>query len=435
MAIGASLFTDADTTSTDDVDAAMQLIIGVLKTMPIEEAMHRGTRYQNWLIGLEAELFARNIAAGASDRDNEKLAGEGRKTTKKTAKKRAKRGKAVKENPDLAKDIASGDLGPEQADAIAEAASKTDGDAARDDELIDEIKNSSPDDADKIARRWVNKHNDIDEGDSAEARRRRQRRNRDVSRFDTEDGMAALLIKGDDESVDEMYAGLKALAKKLWKRDGGRDVPASKQPRTRPQRMFDAAYSSLTRPSTNEGGINSTSGTGSVQGHIHMWVKLDDFLAGKRTAEFANGNIVPSTVLSRYACNGTIAATVFGANGEVLYQGRQLRYATPAQIRGLIARDKGCVRCRADVSECEAHHLIPWNAPAQGETNIDELALVCVDCHHFIHDTNQTLFRNAKGLWKLRPATPDEIPPKRRRPDHHSQGTKQRACSHQVRHE
>ena len=263
MAIGASLFDETDTSSTDDVDAAMQLIIGVLSTMPIGESMHRATRYQNWLIGLEAELFARNIAAGASDRDNEKLASEGRKTTKKTAKKRAKRGNAVKENPDLAKDIASGDLGPEQADAIAEASSKTDGDAARDDELIDEIKSSSPEDADKIARRWVNNHNDIDEGDSAEARRRRQRRNRDVTRFDTEDGMAALLIKGDDESVDEMYAGLKALAKKLWKRDGGRDVPASKQPRTRRQRLFDAAHSSLTRPSTGTGG---GTGSGSVQG-------------------------------------------------------------------------------------------------------------------------------------------------------------------------
>ena len=324
MAIGASLFDDTDTASVDDVDAAMQLIIGVLKTMSIEEAMHRGTRYQNWLIGLEAELFARNIAAGATDRDNEKLAGEGRKTTKKTAKKRAKRGKAVKENPDLAKDIASGDLGPEQADAIAEASSKTDGDAARDDELIDEIKNSSPDDADKIARRWVNKHNDIDEGNSAEKRRRRQRRNREVSRFDTEDGMAALLIKGDNESVDEMYTGLKAAAKKLWKRDGGRDVPASKQPRTRGQRMFDAAYSSLTRPSTSEG--HDGSGT-------------------------------------------------------------------------------------------------------------DEMALVCVDCHHFIHDTNQTLFRNAKGLWKLRAATPDEIPPKRPHPDQDPSGSKQRARTHQVRHE
>ena len=435
MAIGASLFDDTDTASVDDVDAAMQLIIGVLKTMSIEEAMHRGTRYQNWLIGLEAELFARNIAAGATDRDNEKLAGEGRKTTKKTAKKRAKRGKAVKENPDLAKDIASGDLGPEQADAIAEASSKTDGDAARDDELIDEIKNSSPDDADKIARRWVNKHNDIDEGNSAEKRRRRQRRNREVGRFDTEHGMAALLIKGDNESVDEMYAGLKAAAKKLWKRDGGRDVPASKQPRTRGQRMFDAAYSSLTRPSTSEGHDGSGTGSGSVQGHIHTWVKLDDFMAGKNTAEFANGNVVPDTVLSRYACNGTIAATVFGADGEVLYQGRQQRYATPAQIRGLIARDKGCVRCRADISECEAHHLIPWNAPLEGNTNIDEMALVCVDCHHFIHDTNQTLFRNAKGLWKLRAATPDEIPPKRPHPDQNPSGSKQRARTHQVRHE
>ena len=437
MAIGASLFDDTDTASGDDVDAAMQLIIGVLKTMPIEEAMHRGTRYQNWLIGLEAELFAHNIAAGATDRDNEKLAGEGRKTTKKTAKKRAKRGKAVKENPDLAKDIASDDLGPEQADAIAEASSKTDGDAARDDELIDEIKNSSPDDADKIARRWVNKHNDIDEGNSAEKRRRRQRRNREVSRFDTEDGMAALLIKGDNESVDEMYAGLKAAAKKLWKRDGGRDVPASKQPRTRGQRMFDAAYSSLTRPSTSEGHDDSGtgSGSGSVQGHIHMWVKLDDFMAGKNTAEFANGNVVPDTVLSRYACNGTIAGTVFRADGEVLYQGRQQRYATPAQIRGLIARDKGCVRCRADISECEAHHLIPWNAPLEGNTNIDEMALVCVDCHHFIHDTNQTLFRNAKGLWKLRAASPDEIPPKRPHPDQNPSGSKQRARTHQVRHE
>ena len=422
MAIGASLFDETDTSSTDDVDAAMQLIIGVLKTMPIEEAMHRGTRYQNWLIGLEAELFARNIAAGATDRENEKLAGEGRKTTKKTAKKRAKRGNAVKENPDLAKDIASGDLGPEQADAIAEAASKTDGDAARDDELIDEIKNSSPDDADKIARRWVNNHNDIDEGDSAEARRRRQRRNRDVTRFDTEDGMAALLIKGDNESVDEMYAGLKAATKKLWKQDGGRDVPASKQPRTRRQRMFDAAYSSLTRPSTGTGGA----GSGSVQGHIHMWVKLDDFLAGKNTAEFANGNIVPQTVLARYACNGTIAATVFDANGEVLYHGREHRYATPAQVRGLIARDKGCVRCRADISECEAHHLIPWNAPAKGDTNIDELALVCVDCHHFIHDTNQTLYRNAKGLCKLRPSTPDELPPPRPQSDQRPRVSKAR---------
>ena len=416
MAIGATLFDDTGTSSggaaatqADDVDAAMALVIDVLRSMPIDEAMGRSARYQNWLLGLEGQLFARNIAAGASDRDNEKLAGVGRKTTKKTAKKRAKRGKAVKENPDLAKDIASGDLGPEQADAIAEASDKTDGDAARSEELIDDIKNAAPEDADKIARKWVKEYNNVDEGTESEKRRRRQRRNREVSRFDTEDGMAALLIKGDDESIDEMYAGLKAVAKKLWKTDGGRDVPARKHTRTRRQRIFDAAYASLTRPAGGEG---DKPGSGSVQGHIHMWVKLDEFLAGNQTAETADGRTIPDTVLSRYACNGTIVATVFGADDEILHHGRQHRYATPAQIRGLIARDKGCVLCRADISECEANHLIPWNAPLQGKTNIDQMALVCTDCHHFIHDTKQTLCRNG-GLWKLRPATPDEIPPPR----------------------
>ena len=424
MAIGTSLFDETGTASADagsradDVDIAMALIVDTLEAMPVADAMTRTVRYQNWLTGLEAKLFARNSAAGATDRDNEKLAGQGRKTTKQAAKKRAKRGNAVRQNPDLIKDIASGDLGPEQTDAIADASSKTDGDAARADELIDEIKHSAPEDANKIARKWVDDYNHIDVDKTAEARRRRQRKKRAVKRFDTEDAMAALLITGDDESIDEMYAGLKAANKKLWKQDGGRDIPASKQPRTRPQRMFDAAYASLTRPAaSNHISPESSSRSGSVQGHIHMWVKLDDFLAGKNTAEFADGRIVPDTVLSRYVCNGTIAATVFGADGEVLYEGREHRYATPAQVRGLVARDKGCVLCRADVSECEAHHLIPWNAPAQGETNIENLALVCVDCHHFVHDTKQTLFRNAKGLWKLRPATADEIPPQRPHPD------------------
>ena len=337
MAIGASLFDETGTASADagsradDVDIAMALIVDTLEAMPVADAMTRTVRYQNWLTGLEAKLFARNSAAGASDRDNEKLASEGRKTTKQAAKKRAKRGNAVRQNPDLIKDIASGDLGPEQTDAIADASSKTDGDAARADELIDEIKHSAPEDANKIARKWVDDYNDEDVDKTAEARRRRQRKKRAVKRFDTEDAMAALLITGDDESIDEMYAGLNAAAKKLWKQDGGRDIPASKQPRTRPQRMFDAGYASLTRPAAGDGtSPGSSSRSGSVQGHIHMWVKLDDFLAGKNTAEFADGRIVPDTVLSRYACNGTIAAIVFGADGEVLHEGRCLLYTSPS---------------------------------------------------------------------------------------------------------
>ena len=412
MEFGAGRHTETHETETrdaelgDDIDEAMRLVVGVLRTLPVDEAVGRSTRYQNWLAGLEAELFARNRAAGASDRDNEKLAGEGRQESKASSKKRAKRGAAVSENPELAGKIASGELGPEQADAIADASAKTGGDAARSAELLSEIKDAAPEDAKKIANNWADKHNNPDDGgDLDAARRKRQRRLREVQRFDTTDGLAALLITGDHESVDEMWAAMKAASKKLYEKDGGRDAP--KGSRTRAQRLFDAAHTALGRPATESGG------RGSVVGHVHMWVQLDDFLAGK-PATFADGRAVPDAVFARYCCNGTIAATVFDANGEVLHHGRQHRYATPGQIRGLIARDKGCVRCRADVSDCEAHHIIPWSAPAKGKTNIDELALVCVDCHHFIHETEQTLFRNAKGLWCLRPATPDEVPPPRR---------------------
>lgn len=419
-----------------DIDQAMLLVLGALRTLPVTDAVVRGTKYQNWLLAFEAEQLARNKASGASDRDNERLTGQGRPSTKSETKKRVKRANAVDENPDLADDLAAGELGPEQVDAIADASAKTGGDAACSEELIDEIKNSSPDDAKNIANKWAAEHNDPGDGDTpADKRNRRQRRMREVSKFETKDGCSAILIKGDDESINEIWTNLNAAAKKLWRKDGGRDLAKAKHPRTRKQRLFDAAHHTLTGNSVSGAGTGSaTAGLKGSGARINMWVQLDDFVAGCHNASFADGTLVPKTVLARYMCTGTIAATVFDKSGEVLHHGREHRYATPAQIRGLIARDKGCVRCRADVSECEAHHLIPWTAPGQGQTNIEELALVCVDCHHFIHDTNQTLYRNAKGLWTLRPATTSETPAKRR-PHAESCTTDSTNRTHKVRHE
>lgn len=420
-----------------DIDHAMLLVLGALRTLPVADAVLRGTKYQNWLLAFEAEQLARNKASGASDRDNERLAGEGRPSTKSETKKRVKRANAVDENPELATDLASGELGPEQVDAVADASAKTGGDAACSEELIDEIKHSSPDEANNIAKRWAADHNDTGDGDTpADKRNRRQRRRREVTKFTTKDDCSAILIKGDDESINEIWNDLNAIARKLWRKDGGGDLPKHKHPRTRKQRLFDAAHQTLTSPNSSGSGSGTGSGTVGLKGsgaRVNLWVRLDDFVAGKHNAYFADGSLVPKTVLARYMCTGTIAATVFDKDGEVLHHGREHRYATPAQVRGLIARDKGCVRCRADVSECEAHHLIPWSAPAQGETNIEQLALVCTDCHHFIHDTNHTLYRIAKSLWCLRPATVDETPVSGR-PFTESRG-RPRQSSFEVRHE
>lgn len=386
----------------DEVDLAFGLIVDILRGMPTEEGIVRCGWYQNGLLGLEAELLARRAAGGASDRSNENLVGRSRKTTKQEARRRAKRGKVVNLNPDLADDMADGELGPEQVDAIADANEATDGDAATNEELIGEIKASNPDDAKNIATKWVD---DQRTNKEREDRRARQRRKRSVSRFPTKNGLEAIMIEGDRESIDEMWNPIRGLAKKLYARDGGRKVTASKHARSRQQRMFDATHQLLTHPDSGRGRPGATA-------QMFLWARLDDVVAGSPVVRFGDGRIVPDTVLSRYMCDATIAGIVFDQHGELLWQGRNVRYATPTQIRGLIARDKGCVICHADASDCVAHHLIPWNAPLKGETNIEDLALVCDDCHHHIHDNTLTLYRDDDGRWQLRPATPDETPPR-----------------------
>ena len=45
--------------------------------------------------------------------------------------------------------------------------------------------------------------------------------------------------------------------------------------------------------------------------------------------------------------------------------------------------------------------------------DIQNLALLCSSCHHDIHAAQQTIVRGSDGTWTTRPATPDEIAPKR----------------------
>ena len=149
-----------------------------------------------------------------------------------------------------------------------------------------------------------------------------------------------------------------------------------------------------------------------------MWIQLDEAESGAWKATHADGSHVPNSVLGRHMCTGSVAGVVFGADGEILWHGRELRFATPEQVRALIARDRGCVMCRAGAEECEAHHLVPFNAPAKGETNVDDMVLVCTDCHHWLHDTEHTLEQDAGGHWRPRPATPDEIAPRNHRHHH-----------------
>jgi len=95
-----------------------------------------------------------------------------------------------------------------------------------------------------------------------------------------------------------------------------------------------------------------------------------------------------------------------------LWLGRTRRHATAAQHLALTIRDKGCVLCSTPAHLCQVHHRIPWHAPSQGTTDIDQLVLVCGPCHQYIHQEKLTIEWNTKAqVWTTRPATPNELPP------------------------
>ena len=145
-------------------------------------------------------------------------------------------------------------------------------------------------------------------------------------------------------------------------------------------------------------------------------------------AELIGTGTVPSSLTSYYRCISEHAVILLNEDGEPLWKGRSVRLATPDQYVALVTRDRGCVRCGASAGVCDAHHMIPSGAPAEGETNIDNLVLLCGDCHRWVHETNKTVTRNHKtGKWTYRPARWEEQTPKRGSPQNRKPSPDQRA--------
>lgn len=407
-----------------ELDEIVEGLAALVRAESPVVAIPLAQKVQRVFEAIELSKIAEHKRSGASDRDTRRRASAGGTRSKKAASRATKRADAVDVNPALADDVEKGELGEEQLDAIASASDKSDGDAANDTELIDEIKGAPADDAGKITSRWLERR---DDENGTKSRYERQRARRSVRfGFDPASQCESFTAHGDRESVREFEKMVKARADELYRADGGRDLPAGKHPRTHAQRMFDALHQLLTGASgagsTAKGA--STSG-GSVRTMLHTTLVVDDSAADEiRAATVGGEGYLPASVLERYACGAIVAGTVFSQRGEVLWHGREKRHATPAQMSALIARDGGCVVCSADPSRCDAHHIVPWSAPGRGETNVEDMALVCSDDHHWLHDEQLTLYwqlgpPDAGGkptrVWSTRPATPDEVAPKHRR--------------------
>jgi hypothetical protein len=222
----------------------------------------------------------------------------------------------------------------------------------------------------------------------------RQHQMRSVKRFTDRDGMWSLHARLTPDDGAKVDAVLSAHHEALWRhdKDSGRT-----QHRAPQQRLADAFVTMADQSTSGPAGPGPRATLNIVI--PHTWLAEATDTCGMTT----NGTTLTAQTLRRLACDAHILPTVLGGPSEILDVGRALRTATPAQRRGLEARDRGCFNCGAPAARCHVHHIDEWSAD-HGCTNIDMLVLACHDCHILIHEAGHTAIRRPDGRWTLSPS-------------------------------
>jgi hypothetical protein len=133
----------------------------------------------------------------------------------------------------------------------------------------------------------------------------------------------------------------------------------------------------------------SAVGTG-VKSQLFVTVDLDALVSGLSGAGVTVGGSDAGTMLApetvrKLACDASIIPVVLGSDGEVLDQGRAVRFFTPAQLRRLWLRDAGCTfpGCSMPPHWADAHHLVHW--ADGGPSDLGNAALLCQHHHTTVH--------------------------------------------------
>ncbi|WP_181009854.1 HNH endonuclease signature motif containing protein [Ornithinimicrobium sufpigmenti] len=151
--------------------------------------------------------------------------------------------------------------------------------------------------------------------------------------------------------------------------------------RSATQRRYDAFRSVLGR------GTTCPTGTPTMpRATLVITMRLSDLLGQTRGAGLTTtGEVLSAGQVRRLACEAELVPAVLGTESEILDVGREHRLATPAQVRALRLRDKGCTfpGCTVPPEWCIAHHTIWWSRG--GATDMDTLALLCERHHTHVH--------------------------------------------------
>ncbi len=356
--------------------------------------------------------------------------------SRREARRRSERAAALNDMPNTSEALSEGRITTEHADALVRAAKNTDPAAVdTDTQLLHQVSQEPADKAGQLAAEWTRQRQSAEDLEEAHRRARAKRR---LDFFPGEDDMLRAVITGDNTTMAMLQARVLDMAQRLHTSQGGRDNP--KHDRTWAQYRYDALFIALgieqfPAPSRTRNGSKSQPGAGgqvldlasdhdadnwddgaygdtggrcvcggggklSQRNQIVVVAQLDDLTGageGGPGARIPGVGPIARSELERLGCDADLQALLVDTRGEPLWLGRRRRSASPAQLKALVARDRGCVMCGASPHFCHAHHIVPWQNG--GLTDIDNLVLVCLQDHNKIHDRQLRLHRQPGGRW------------------------------------
>ena len=340
-------------------------------------------RAESRLAAMKAQVLA-EVGRRHSSTDAQRIARDELQASKREAKRDVESATRLAELPVTSEALASGEIPQGHARLIARASSET----PIDESVLVEAASTQP--FDEFAR-TVKRHQQDQAVDDGQSLLDRQRKNRKARIFESSDsGMFVLTGEFDQITGARIATALTAKERKLWHRE---DPKARRTPQ---QRMADALAELICEPA----GDGKSAGT-----DLLVIADFDVIKQQLENPRLADGSPIPIVELHRLALEANLLPSIFDTKAQDMWLGRKQRTASEAQRVALIARDQHCIGCGANPLWCRAHHIIWWSK--NGPTDVDNLVLVCDDCHHKTHDHGWQVYKHPEtAKYHLKPPNP-----------------------------
>jgi len=276
------------------------------------------------------------------------------------AKSKVRLADALRHSAELCNAVDSGEVSPATATVLHDAVLLPP-DGADVGELLERVKGIDPKAARAEVERWRAEHA-AETDEEAEDRRHRAR---SLTFGAPKDGMITGSFTLPLLAARQVQASVSSLAGK----------PSDTDHRTTAQRYADGLV--LLADAYAKGELTG----GRERATLVVNVPIESLVDGANTpATTVFGDLLPAFVARRLAGDAAVRQII--TNGlEVLALGRAHRLASTAQWLALVARDGGCrwPGCTIPATWCDVDHFVPWEHG--GETNLDNLWLLCRHHH------------------------------------------------------